>query len=45
MDDITVNSINGTGWDKITLKQLNDYVEDGTLDITWNKQRFKFKKV
>jgi hypothetical protein len=45
MDDITVRSINGTGWDNITLKQLNDYVEDGTLDIGWYQHRFLFKKV
>ena len=45
MDDITVSSINGTGWDHITLKELNDYVEDGKLDISWHQQRFLFNKV
>jgi hypothetical protein len=45
MDDITVSSINGTGWDNITLKELNDYVEDGKLDISWHQQRFLFNKV
>ena len=45
MDDITVRSVSGTGWDDITLKQLNDYVEDGTLDIGWYQHRFLFKKV
>jgi len=45
MEDITIRSINGTGWDDITLKQLNDYVEDGTLDISWDKQRYIFNKV
>lgn len=44
MDDITVRSVSGTGWDDITLKQLNDYVEGG-MDIGWYQHRFLFKKV
>lgn len=45
MADTTIPKRNGTGWESITLKEFNELVEDGTLDIGWTTQRFRFDKV
>ena len=45
MDGITIGKRGGPGWEEITLKELNDLIEDGTLGTAWHIQRFVFNKL